>query len=184
VHVLHAAAAGGVLLCGMSGAGKSTTSLVCLLAGLAFTADDHCAVRITDDGVTADAIFAFARATPPTMQLLPGLADFAADEQLDWNNKRRLYVTERIERSQPINAIVLPVRAEKTGTPRELDAHEALRRLTVGNLLLMPGATGRTLAALKDLLELLPAYELPVGSDTEVVADEIARLGAVTRTAA
>lgn len=184
VHVLHAAAAGGVLLCGLSGAGKSTTSFACLLAGLDFTADDHCAVRISPDGVTADAIFAFSRATPETMQLLPGLNDFSADVELDWNNKKRLRVADRIVRSQAINAIVLPVRAEQTGDPRRLDPQEALRRMTVGNLLMMPGATGRTLGALRQLLEQLPAWELPVGDDLAAVADRVAALGAPQRATA
>lgn len=175
-HLTHAATAGGVLLCGASGAGKSTTSLACLLAGLPFTADDYSVLTVEGDRVFSHAVYSHAKATPETMQLLPGLEEFAAGARRDWRGKLRLPVAGRIARSQEVRAVVLPVLAEATGEPSPVDADEALRRVTAGNIAVMLGATQRSFAAIAAVLERLPAYELPCGPDPLEAAACIAEL--------
>jgi hypothetical protein len=174
-HMIHAASVGGALITGPGGAGKSTTSLACALAGLPFTSDDF-SVITTNSVPTAHACFAYAKATPETYELLPALEQFATAAQKDWRGKSRLKIASRITRSQEISAIVLLARAEKTGKPRKLDPPEALRRISAGNLTLMPGATSRTLAALAELVAQLPAYELAVGPDVAAIPEAIAAL--------
>jgi hypothetical protein len=77
--------------------------------------------------------------------------------------------------------VVLPEQAQRSGPPRELSPADALRLVSAGNVQLMPGATTSTLSALTELLDVLPAYALPIGPDLagapEAIAD-LAELGA------
>ena len=167
VNLIHAAAVGGALICGPSGAGKSTTSLVCALAGLPFTSDDYSLLSLENGEPRAHALYAYAKATPESLELVPEIADFAAAARRDWRGKLRLEVADRITRSQPISCVVIPVRAERSGWPDRLAPREALRRIVAANLLIFPGATRRTLTAVTELVRSVPVYELPIGPDIE-----------------
>ena len=75
VHLIHAAAVGngadGVLLLGSGGAGKSTTALACMQAGMALVADDYTLVA-PGAPPTAHPAFAIAKAAPASLELLGG----------------------------------------------------------------------------------------------------------------
>lgn len=175
-HLLHCASAGGILFGGPGGAGKSTSSLSMALAGLDFTSDDFSVVTLDDDGPAAHAVYACIKATDSTLELLPELAGFGEDAGRDWRGKLRRDVRERITRSQPIHAVVLPEVAERVGVPRAVSSGEALRRLTGGSLPVMVGGMARTIAGMRALLDQVPAYSLPVGPDTENIALAVAPL--------
>lgn len=177
-HMLHLATAGGVLIGGPGGAGKSTTSLNCALAGLDFTSDDFSVVTLGDRPVS-HAVYSCIKVTDATLELLPCLASFGEAAGLDWRGKHRIDLRSRITRSQEVRAIVLPELAERTGAPVPLAPAEALRRLTGGSMTVMTGAMQRSLAALRELLERLPAYTIEVGSDLERIPEVIGELGAV-----
>lgn len=176
-HVLHAAAVGtadgGVMLCGASGAGKSTTALACWLAGMALVTDDYCVVR-TDDVAAAHAVFSVAKASPETLALLPALADRARDAPRDWRDKRRMAMGDALTPRLPLHAIVLPRIAPQTGAPVRLRPAEALRRVAEATLPLFPSGGRRTLRAVADLVTRLPAYELAVGPDVDRIPDAVA----------
>ena len=109
---------------------------------------------------------------------VPELASFGEAAGRDWRGKHRIDLRSRITRSQEVRAIVLPELAEQTGTPEPLAPAEALRRLTGGSMTVMTGAMQRSLAALRELLERLPAYTLAVGPDLERIPEVIGELGA------
>lgn len=173
LHFSHLATVGGVLLGGAGGAGKSTTSLVCALAGMPFTADDFSAFRLGAEP-TSHAVFAYAKANEDTLALIPGLREFGRSAGIDWHVKHRLNLSERIVPSQKVRAIVLPKVAAKTGSPVPVRPAEALRRLTSGSLIVMQGGVQRSLTALRELVEVLPAYELEVGPDIEAIPHAVA----------
>ncbi len=175
-HMLHLASAGGVLIGGPGGAGKSTTALNCALAGLDFTSDDFSVVTLGERPV-AHAVYSCIKVTDAALELLPGLADFGEAAGLDWRGKHRIDLRSRITRSQEVHAIVLPELAPRTGTPEPLAPAEALRRLTGGSMTVMTGAMQRSLGALRELLERLPAYTLAVGPDLERIPEVVAQLG-------
>jgi hypothetical protein len=177
-NMVHAAAVGGALICGPSGAGKSTTALTCALAGLTFTSDDL-VITTMDDGPVAHAIYSNARATKQTHALIPELDSTIPSESLDWRGKSRHPMEDRLVRSQPISVIVLPEQAERSGPPRELPPSDALRLVSTGNVQMMPGASTSTLRTLTELLDVLPAYVLPVGPDLAGVPEAVADLAAV-----
>src|SRR5437667_6307955 len=73
---LHAGAvtdgAGAVVLAGGSGAGKSTTAMACLAAGLGFVGDDACLVRL-DPHPVVFSVYGFAKLEPDALARLPTL---------------------------------------------------------------------------------------------------------------
>jgi hypothetical protein len=175
VYLLHLAAAGGVLFGGIGGAGKSTSSLTCALAGLPFTSDDFSAVTL-GARPEAHAVYAYVKATQATLGLLPELAEFGPLAGLDWRGKQRIDMTAKITPSQEVFAIVLPELAERTGELVELSQAEAMRRVTSGSLAVMQCDVQRSLTALRELVELLPAFKLPVGPDVEAIPAALAPL--------
>lgn len=177
-HMLHLATAGGVLFGGPGGAGKSTSSLACALAGAPFTSDDFSVVTL-DPQPVAHAVYSCVKATDATLELLPGLEQFGTPSGRDWRDKLRIDVSARIERSQPVGAIVLPERSERTGALRPVSPASALAHLTGGSLPVMLGGMRRTLAAMRELLERLPVYSLAVGPDVERIPDALAEVATI-----
>lgn len=178
-HMLHLASAAGVLIGGPGGAGKSTSSLACAIAGEAFTSDDFTLVTLGEEGVHAHAVYSCVKVTDPTLELLPGLAGLGEPAGLDWRAKHRFDLSGVIARSQEVSAVVLPQIGERTGAPELIAPAEALRRLTGGSLTVMTGALTRSLGAISALLERLPAYSLTVGPDIDRVPGVLRELGAV-----
>ncbi len=177
-HMLHLAAVGGLLIGGPSGAGKSTTALNCALAGLEFTSDDQSVITL-GERTLAHGVFSCVKATDTGLGLLPGLADFGEPAGRDWRGKHRFDLTARITRSQEVHAIVFPELAGRTGELVPLAQTEALRKLIGASLPAMSCAMDRSLAALRELVDRLPAYTLEVGPDIESIPDLIGELGTV-----
>jgi hypothetical protein len=175
--LLHGAAAGvpggdGVLLLGAGGAGKSTTALACLEAGLAVAADDYC---LLDAAHRAHRLYAIGKLDARSLALLPGLAALAGPPRGP-HGKAHLDLGGRYAASVPVRALVLPRVAARTGRPEPIRGAEVYRRLLASTLQQMPGRRTATLAALGGLVRARPAYELPVGPDLEAVAGRIAEL--------
>ncbi len=176
LHLLHAAAVAtptgkGVLLCGPGGAGKSTTALGFLAAGLPFVADDYCLVRTDEPRVFP--LYAVAKADAAGLRLVGGFADLVGDAEQDWRGKWRLPVGDRVASSLDLHAIVLPRVSPRTGTLRRLAPREALTRILPTTIFQLPAASAVTLGALTALLARLPAFELEVGPDVGAIPERI-----------
>jgi hypothetical protein len=175
VHLLHLAAAGGVLFGGIGGAGKSTTSLNCALSGMPFTSDDFSAITL-DPVPRAHAVYSYVKATSGTLELLPGLETLGPLAGLDWRGKQRIDLSALIEPTQEVRAIVLPEVADRTGELIPITQAEAMRRITSGSLAVMQCDVQRSLTALRQLVQALPAYSLAVGPDVEAIPEALAPL--------
>ncbi len=68
----------GVAIAGASGAGKSTTALTCLAAGMRIVGDDACLVRL-DPEPTIFSVYARAKLEPDALERLPSLASLVVD---------------------------------------------------------------------------------------------------------
>jgi hypothetical protein len=179
-HLIHAAAVGtgtdGVLLLGSGGAGKSTTALACLQAGMALVSDDYTLVR-PGSPPTAHPAFAIAKAGAASLELLGGGLDArAAGARLDWRGKRRLPIADVVCEALALRAVVLPRVAPRTGTPVPAGGREALRTIAVSTLLQLPGDSATTLTVLRELLATLPVYTLDVGPDVAAIPEAISAL--------
>jgi hypothetical protein len=180
-HLIHAAAVGtgadGVLLLGSGGAGKSTTALACLQAGMALVSDDYTLIR-PGAPPTAHPAFAIAKAGPASLELLGGrdLQGRADGARVDWRGKLRLPIADVVCPSLALRAVVLPRVAERTGVPVPVSGREALRIIAVSTLLQLPGDSAATLTVLRELLATLPVYALDVGPDVAAIPEAISAL--------
>ena len=180
----HAAAvgtpAGGALLVGRGGSGKSTTALACLAAGLLYAGDDHCLVSI-DPIPYAHSLYSSGKLNPDSLERLPGLrAAVANGDRLD-SEKALLFLApiagDRVVTGFPIRAIVLP--QIHGGPETELmpaSPAAALLALAPSTMLPLPKSHAAGLNALATLTRQLPCYRLRLGTCLEAAPRVIARL--------
>jgi hypothetical protein len=176
----HAAAVAdgdaGVLLCGASGAGKSTTALAALAAGMRSAGDDYVLVE-PGDPPRAHALYTSTLLEvghyERNRRLMPVL-DHVAD-QLD-RHKAVMYArgegAPNLDGGFPLVALVA-LRVERGSTPRFAPSSAAavLRALAPSTLAQLGMVDAAGLARLADLCRRLPAYELVLGDDPAPVPD-------------
>ncbi len=182
MQLTHAAAvagpAGAALLVGGAGAGKSTTSLTCLRAGMQFFGDDYCLV---DGGAppVVHRVYTTAKLQPDALERLPEFRPTVRNaDRLD-REKAILDLAGSYDRllatSAPLRAIVVPrltgrVRLEPT-TPGTV-----LRAMAPSTVFGLFGATQHTLCLLARVAECVPGFVLELGDDADEIADAVAGL--------
>ena len=179
-QLLHGSAfgteAGGILLTGKGGVGKSTTALQCLASGYRYVGDDFVAVTIT--GIpTVHSLYCTAKVMPAAMQHFAGF-----DLRLPWGAPDEKAIAflypewkDRITRSLPLKAVLTPEFAGARTTTIGPAARDCVREAaTFTTVSLLPHAGQETVAFVDTLLETLPAGLLRLGSDVECVPDAIA----------
>ena len=190
VHLLHAGAvgtpAGGVLVVGKSGSGKSTTSLSVLQSDLLYAADDYVAVKLGPEP-RVFSIYGSGKLMPDHVERLPFLLPALANGDVLEFEKAVLYVREhwpeRIVKSFPVRAIlvprVVPGRTEALVGPASPVA--ALAALAPSTVFQMHTRGQDALVRMRKLAAAVPAYSLELGSDIEsiprAIADLLDRLG-------
>jgi len=188
--VTHGAAIGregrGVLLGGRGGSGKSTTSLLCLEAGLDYAGDDYVLI---DAGAGAEArphvhsLYATGKVLPNSRVRMPeiGTAFEDASASAEPGDKAIAYlgtlVPERISRGFEVVALLLPsvTGRDDTGLVPISSAH-ALRGLAPSTIFQNGDEGPRTLAILARLASQVACYRLELGTDLAQIAPAIERL--------
>jgi hypothetical protein len=172
--------AGGALLVGRGGAGKSTTALVCLAAGLLYAGDDHCLVS-TDPTPYAYSLYSSGKLNPDSLERLPTLRPAVANgARLDREKALLLLAAlarDRIVSGLPIRAIILP--QVHPGSATELlpaSPASALLALAPSTMLPLPKSHAAGLAALAALTREVPCYRLRLGTCLEDAPRVITRL--------
>ena len=194
-QLVHAAAlgteAGGVLLVGRGGAGKSTTALATLAAGalggpLRFAGDDYCLVSAGAEPF-AYCLYGTGKLNPDQAQRLPGLVSgpLLIPAPVEGEEKT-LFVAARgrpdrmIDRF-PLRALVVPMTGADRCAVAPIAGAVALRELGPSTVLQLPGAGARVLALLADLTRRVPSYALRLppdpGNAPAVLAGLVERLG-------
>jgi hypothetical protein len=183
-QVTHGAAvgsaAGGVLIGGASGSGKSTTALAAVEAGLDFAGDDYVLVR-AGSGAEVCSLFASAKLLEDQLARFPDLADTVINRGRETGEKPVLLLGERFRgRLVPrmsLRAVVIP-RVTGTGSPRlrAVAPGQALASLAPSTIFQLPFDHAGTLRRLGRLVGTVPSYELEAGPDLEAVGREIRSL--------
>jgi len=172
--LLHASAvataSGAVVLAGTSGAGKSTTALRCLLAGLELLGDDACLVGCTPEP-TVHSVYRFAKVDEPLVEPLPPPLSRA----LPWITDEFVIDPGSRHRSRaPLRAILLPQITGGRGTRLvPVSRTEALRILGPTTLVEGGAPSREALRAIVGLVEQVPAIRLELGTDPAGIVDAV-----------
>lgn len=182
MQLTHAAAvatsSGAVLLVGGAGAGKSTTSLSCLLAGMQFFGDDYCLVT-PGPSPAVHGVYTTAKLQPNGLERLPELRPTVRNlDRLD-REKAILDLAEaysgRLGTTAPLRAIVVPRIGRRVGIEPATPG-TVLRAAAPSTVFGLFGATTHTLAVLARLAQDVPGYVLELGDDVDEVAGAVAML--------
>jgi hypothetical protein len=174
VQVVHAALVSrdgrGILLPGRGGAGKSTSALACLLAGLDYLGDDYVGLEHLGDGsFVGHSLYKSTWLEPDHLVRFPLLVPHAIRRVLSWERKRLVHLSgilaEKLARSVPIRLVVLP-RVVHTPSTRARPASkaEALRAMAPTSMFeLTPRVGAQGFARLAALVTRVPTYWLELG---------------------
>jgi hypothetical protein len=171
---VHAAAIGdergAVLLVGKGGAGKSTTSLVCLDQGMQFLGDDYC-ILSNDSGPKVHALYAMGKLHPSTLEKFPS---FQSLERASGSEKEIVYLSDRycsqMPAEKPIQALLIPRIGNYPKThvqPASFSA--AITALVPSTIFQLPGTDHATLQTLSAWLKSVPSYFLHLSPDIQAV---------------
>lgn len=178
--VLHAAAvgtsAGGVIIGGNNGAGKSTSSLSCIGTSLRFMGDDS--VLVTVNGTpAAHMLYASGSLRGRDLVNFPLLHDLPLHPN-QLGTKVGFDLTDRPEwvvSSFPLRAVLVAQQVSKPYSYLEpISAGEALRALAPSSVTRNPTNLAGTFQQLRTLVSQLPCLRLNIGTRKEGIATAIA----------
>jgi hypothetical protein len=173
LHFAHAAAVGtdqgGVLLAGKGGSGKSTTSLACLAAGMAFISDDYCLITskplprvhtVYCSAKTDDRVLKQIRVLGPSRQ---PRNDPAGEKALLLLRDKHAH---QLVPDLPLLALLAPVVSDQETTTLEpVKALVAIRALAPTTLEQISGPDVSAWKTITSLARQLPCYRLRLGRD-------------------
>jgi hypothetical protein len=178
LQFVHGAAvgtpAGGILLVGRGGSGKSTTALSCVGTRLGYAADDYCLLELRD-APTVHSVYNTGKADARSVARLPRLTSAFASARLHDGPKSAIFVHEAhpgaMLRAAPLRAVVVP-RIDGRGPSRltPLSAAAALRAVAPSTIFQLPGDEVGALSRMAAVVRQLPCLELSIGADADADA--------------
>lgn len=160
---------GGVLLTGRGSSGKSTTSLVCLNAGLLYAGDDHVAVS-TEPTPSLYSLYNTAQLDVGGKHVFSDLIPIVETPGPSRDAKSSIYIHQHrpdsIIRSFPLRAIVLPrVTGRENTRLRTATAGEVLIALAPATIMALPRSGQAAMEQMAGLVRKVPGYVLELGTD-------------------
>jgi hypothetical protein len=174
IQVIHAALVAkggrGILLPGRGGAGKTTSALACLLAGLEYLGDDYVGLeRLSDSAFVGHSLYDSTWLEPDHLLRFPPLIAHAIRGALPWERKRLVHLSEvfsqHLARTVPIHLVALPRRtgAPKTRSRPASKAEAVLAMVPTSIFELTPRVGPEGFARLVTLASRLPTHWLELG---------------------
>jgi len=176
--LVHAAAIGsggaGVLLAGQGGAGKSTTTALCVLGGFTSVGDDY--IVIDSEAKTAHSLYRTLKLHRHLVEEGP-FASFGSSEA--GQHKRLLWIDDVSPSSLvpevPVDAVLLPRVGERADSvflaTSPAEVHKAL---VPSSILQLPGPGSQTAADVANMARHTPGYDALLTSDLGRVATDMA----------
>jgi hypothetical protein len=172
-YLVHAGAvgtaAGGVLLAGKGGAGKSTTALACLDSELLHAGDDYVLLSATP-APFAYSLYQSAKLHADQLWRLPQLAVWARN--LDRLNPQKVLVflndgyAHKLTSGFPIRAILLPrVTGRRESRLLPAPTAQTLDALIPTSVVELPGLGHEGVRAIARIVRSVPSYVLEAGTD-------------------
>jgi hypothetical protein len=177
-QLVHAAAVGhgrrGVLIPGRGGAGKSSTSLACLQAGMDFISDDYLALAL-DPEPRVYRLYSTAKLDPRSLHLFPDLQSRCRAVHRPGFDKVVLFLEDgygqQLKESQPLELVLKPSISGLPGTTlAPVEAREIERALASETLLHLPHAGARTVEILDRVSREIPSSAIHLGTDRARIA--------------
>ena len=187
IQFVHAGLIGsgdtGILFVGNGGAGKSTSSVACLRAGLGYLGDDFVGIENGQTGYTGHGLFSSCLLNVGHLERFPDLKPHAVPAHQEFEDKSILYLADvfpgALRRSVPIAAIMLPrVMHRAQTTYRRASKAEALFAIAPTSVMFLPRPSQQAFDRVADLVERVPAYWLELGSDIDRIPDAVKALAA------
>ncbi len=182
--LLHSAAvgteAGGIVLVGSGGSGKSTTSLACLGTELLYLGDDYTLLTFdeADDSPVVHSLFCSGTLGPKSHELLPHLVQYEKIGSEPPLQKTVMFVPPELpwcSTSLPVRALVAPVVTDSAKSEIvPISRTQALRSAAPSTVLALPGDIGPRLKVMADLVRRVPAFQLRLGADVDVLPQLLA----------
>ncbi len=181
--MIHAGAVGtkeGVaLFVGPTGAGKSTTSLVCLMAGMHYISDDRCLLSL-EPLPQAHCIYNAAKLHDAQMRRFPTLAAAVTNWHETATDKALLHVHEfapqQLVHPLPIRVLLRAnVVATETTSIVPVSRTQLLREFITSTLVYQPGAAQQETHMMAQLVQRVPCYQINLGSDFAAIPKVIAQ---------
>lgn len=184
MQFLHAAAvgngAGGVLLAGRGGSGKSTAALACGNSGLQYLGDDYCMVGLHPARVYS--LYNTCKLVGDgDIARFPGLASRIWNQHREGDEKATVFLQEHwpewLTGETPLKAILLPhISGESGSSVRPCAGMEALTALAPTTIAQLPSSGIQELRFMKELVQRVPCFVLNVGTDLSTIPVAIERL--------
>jgi hypothetical protein len=162
----------GILFVGNGGAGKSTSSISCLRAGMGYLGDDFIGLGIEDGRFAGHGLYASCLLNVHHIKRFPDLQPLAHAPHYDYEQKFVLYLTEAfpncLRQHIAIDAIMLPrvVDAEVT-TFRPAKKAETLMAIAPTSVMLLPRPNRAAFERLTQLVQNTPSYWLELGRNVD-----------------
>ena len=175
MQMIHGAAVAldgrGILLTAPGGSGKSTTALMCALAGMDYLGDDY--VVIDPQLRQIHMVYQTAKLFVPSLALLPQLEDAVINRDKLDRDKGILFLDNAdvtMSTSAALTAIVVPQvdTASKTRL-KSISPQDALLAVLPSTIVGLFGGTHVTPGLLLSLVNSVPCYQLTIGFDTEAI---------------
>ncbi len=183
-QIVHGAAvgtaAGGALLVGKSGSGKSTTALACLQAGLHYLGDDYCLVGATPQP-TVYSLYSSGKVHFADLERFPRF-QLAQSSRRYVDAEKALYFfadsfAAQIVPSLPLKAILLPqISPDGKSAVTLVSPATALLAMGPSTVFQLIGEKSQIVHHLGQLVRQLPCYRLTLGPDLAAIPPLIADL--------
>lgn len=169
---------GGMMLAGRGGAGKSTTALLCLRAGLRFAGDDFV---LTSAGPPplAHSLYSSAKLNAAALAWMPELQPHVTNMERLGPEKALMFLADvfslQLAGTMPLKAIALPAVLPQPHTVlTPITAQTAYKAIAPDTTLRVHGDARLLLPALLALVQSVPCYRLELGTDLDQVPVAIA----------
>jgi hypothetical protein len=177
LQLVHAAAvgnsAGGVLIGGKGGTGKSTTALACLESNLSYVGDDYTLLGL-DSGPVVHSLYNSAKLNNDHIQRFPSLLPKIANPERLVDEKALLFINEyqpsKVATRLPVRAILLPRVTGLAETQlKRVSVAVALAALAPSTIFQLPRAGNEAFKFLATYARQVPCFSLELGTDLSTI---------------
>ncbi len=171
----------GILFVGNGGAGKSTSSIACLRAGMGYLGDDFIGLGVKDDCFVGYGFYASCLLNVHHIERFPDLKPLGHAPNHSYEEKCVLYLTDAFahclrERST-IDALVLPkVVDSETTSFRRATPVETLKAIAPTSVMMLPRPNRAAFERLVQLVQTTPGYWLELGRRVDLIPDAVCAL--------